>query len=141
VVLPIAGRLRDPACEVIVEAAPEPAPAAGGAMTEPTAHRQVTPDLPVWSVLPATDAEDASPVVAATELRGHPAVDRARAAQHLVRTVMYQPERFAVMRDQAVHAALADGVAPQRLALELEVDITEVQQMAQAHLGRIGPGS
>ena len=75
---------------------------------------------------------------AVTEIEGHPAVDRARAAQHLVRTIGYQPERFARMRDEAVHAALGDGVAPHRIAEALEVLPAEVQQMSRDHALRGG---
>ena len=78
------------------------------------------------------DGPDASSR-AVTDLMGHPAVDRARAAQHLVRTVGYQPERFARMRDEAVHAALADGVAPRRIAEALEVLEEEVLRMSHDH--------
>ena len=67
------------------------------------------------------------------ELLGHPAVDRARAAQHLVRTVGYHPERFARMRDEAVCAALGDGVTLERLASALDVLPADVQRMASDH--------
>ncbi|GAA2165628.1 hypothetical protein FHX52_0844 [Humibacillus xanthopallidus] len=78
---------------------------------------------------------------AAAELGGHPAVDRARAAHHLVRTIGYQPERFARMRDEAVHAALRDGVALDRLAEALDVRPAEVQRMSHEHVLRVSvPG-
>lgn len=63
-------------------------------------------------------------------------MDRARAAQHLVRTMGYQPERFARMRDQAVHVALTDGVAVDRLAEALGVRPEQVRQMAREHVLR-----
>ena len=63
-------------------------------------------------------------------------MDRARAAQHLVRTIGYQPERFARMRDQAVHVALTDGVAVDRLAEALDVRPEQVRQMAREHVLR-----
>lgn len=69
---------------------------------------------------------------AAAELRGHPAVDRARAAtQHLLRTIGYQPERFARMRNDAVHVALTDGVAVDRLADALDALPASVQRMSR----------
>lgn len=85
---------------------------ATAAARAPIGHRSPTPGAPV------RDDADYAPGPAATELMGHPTVDRARAAQHLVRTMEYQPERFARMRDEAVTAALTDGypstVSPKR---------------------------
>lgn len=73
------------------------------------------------------------PGLAATELLGHPAVDRARAAQHLVRTIDYQPERFARIRDEAVVVALRDGVALRRIAQALDLLPEDIQRMARNH--------
>lgn len=79
------------------------------------------------------DDDDDAPGLTATGLLGHPAVDRARAAHHLVRTVGHQPERFARMRDEAVAAALRDGVSVQRVAQALDVLPADVQRMSRDH--------
>lgn len=80
-----------------------------------------------------SDDADQDPGQAAGRLLGHPGVDRARAAQHLVRTVGHQPERFARMRDEAVAAALSDGVSLDRIAEALEVPPADVQRMSREH--------
>lgn len=79
------------------------------------------------------DDVDQEPGRAAGRLLGHPGVDRARAAQHLVRTVGLQPERFARIRDEAVAAALSDGVSLHRIAEALEVAPADVQRMSREH--------
>jgi hypothetical protein len=78
------------------------------------------------------------PGPAAKDVVGHPAVDRARAAQHLVRTIDHQPERFARIRDEAVAVALRDGVALHRIAEALDVPPVDVQQMSRDHV-RLDP--
>jgi hypothetical protein len=77
------------------------------------------------------DADHPGP---AADVVGHPAVDRARAAQHLVRTIDHQPERFARIRDEAVAVALRDGVALHRIAEALDVLPADVQRMSRDHL-------
>jgi hypothetical protein len=79
---------------------------------------------------------DDGPGQATTELLGHPAVDRARAAQHLVRTIDYQPERFALIRDESVAEALRDGVAPHRIAEALDLLPTDIHRMSRDHVRR-----